>query len=170
MKPYKLSMVGDIRDAIDASEFVLFADYEGMNMEQFAELRDKLREQDARMKVVRNAFVRVISEEKEWGLSQLSGSTAMVAGQGDVSAVAKLLKQFAKDNEKGEVKSGVMGDRVLSGAEVMAIADLPPREVLLAQLLGTMNAPMGQLVGVMNQKVASLVYVLKAAADKKAAE
>jgi large subunit ribosomal protein L10 len=169
MRPEKISIVGDIRETIDSAEYVLFADYGGMTMEQFHDLRGRLRKNDARVKVVKNAFMRVVAEEKKWALGELQGSTAMVAGQGDVSAVAKLLKDFAKETNKGEVKSGVMGEAILSADDVKAIAELPPREVLLAILLGTMAAPMSQLVGVMNQKLASIVYVLKAAADKKSA-
>ena len=92
----------------------------------------------------------------------------MITGKGDISELAKVISGFVKDhNKKAAIKGGCLDGRVLQAADVNALATLPPREVMLGVLVGTVAAPMSQLVGVFNQKLLSLLYVLKAAETKK---
>jgi large subunit ribosomal protein L10 len=88
-----------------------------------------------------------------------------------VTQVAKVLRAFAKaaTNKLPVVKGGYLSGQTLVAAQVESLADIPPREVLLGRMVGTIAAPMTRLVGAMNQKICSLLYVLKAVADKKAA-
>jgi large subunit ribosomal protein L10 len=91
---------------------------------------------------------------------------AIVTGT-DVVQAAKTLKKFNSANGMPQVKAGYMGNVYLTSAEIDVLAELPPREVLLAQVVGTVAAPLSRLVGVLQQKVSSIVYVLKAIENKK---
>jgi large subunit ribosomal protein L10 len=92
----------------------------------------------------------------------LSGQTAVVTGDSDVCAAAKALKDFAKSAGKPEIRGGVLDGELLDEAKVKALADLPPMEILQAQLLGVLNMPAQQLVTVLDQPGASLARVLQA--------
>ena len=109
-----------------------------------------------------------MGDERREALSAvLQGPTGLVTGTGDATVVAKVLATFKKANELPEMKGGFLNDQMLTGSDVEAMAKIPPREILLSQLVGTVQAPMTSLVGVMNAKVSSLLYVLSAIEDKK---
>jgi large subunit ribosomal protein L10 len=97
----------------------------------------------------------------------LQGPTGVITGTGDVTVVAKALTTFKKAEGLPGMKGGVLNDQTLTGGDIEAMAKIPPREILLSQLVGTVQAPMTSLVGVMNAKVSSLLYVLSAIEDKK---
>jgi large subunit ribosomal protein L10 len=135
------------------------------------DLRGHLSGAKAEIHVVPNALLGVAARGLGWGdMSQfLVGPTAMVSGAGDVSQVAKLLTAYVRDNNLPiAIKGGRLASQMLGAKDVVSLAELPPREILLGRVVGTIAAPMSRLVGVMNQKVASLLYVLKAVAEKKA--
>ncbi len=169
MRSEKTAIVRELHDRLEGADFVLLADYHGLNVTQIAELRGRLREHSSEFHVVKNSFFGLAAKELGWeGLdSILSGPIGAVTGVGDVTEAAKALKDFVKANEKPVVKGGVLDSKVLTSAEVDALASMPPRPVMLGQLVGTIAAPMTQLVGVMNQKVLTLLYVLKAVEEKK---
>jgi len=172
MRPEKKSIIEEIRGRLDGAGFVLLTDCRGMTSEQFRELRGQLRGVQATLKVIPNALFGFVA--KESGLDDLSqflaGPTAMIVGSGDVTLVAKSIKAFTKTaGNRPVIKGGSLTGRTLTAAEVESLAEIPPREVLLGMMVGTIAAPMTRLVGVMNQKLASLLYVLNAVADKKVA-
>ena len=98
--------------------------------------------------------------------ADLNGQTAIVIGDKDVAAAAKVLKTFTAEFKKPEVKTGIVDKLVVSTEQIQPIADLPSREVLLATLLGLLNAPGDQLVRVLNEPASALARVLKAKADE----
>jgi large subunit ribosomal protein L10 len=169
MRPEKETMVAEIRDAVADKGFVILADYKGMNVTQTSTLRGRLRDVNARYTVVKNRLMeRVAADAGLNGLDDgLAGPTAVVAGDGDVVEVAKVLKAFIKENDKPVIKLGAIDGQVVSAGDVEQLASMPPRIELLGRLVGTVAAPMTQLVGVLNQKLCSLVYVLQAVRDKK---
>jgi large subunit ribosomal protein L10 len=119
--------------------------------------------------VVKNTFLRLAAKEAGYPeLGELSGQTAIVVGDQDVAAAAKVLKTFNGEFKKPVVKTGVVDRLVVSSDQINAIADLPSREVLLATLLGVLQAPATQLVRVLNEPASSLARVLKAKADAAA--
>jgi large subunit ribosomal protein L10 len=146
MRPEKESIVREISAALDASEFAFLADYRGLSVKQIAELRGALAEADAEMHVQKNSFLGIALGKER---------------------AAKVLAKFTKTNESLSLKGGVLNDQALTASDVDAMAQIPPREILLSQLVGTVQAPMTSLVGVMNAKVSSLLYVLNAIEDKK---
>jgi large subunit ribosomal protein L10 len=172
MRPEKSAIAASIKERLQESSFVILAEYRGMTVSQSEELRGQLSAADARMMVVPNRqFGHVARDSDLGGLTDgVSGPTAMVFGSGDVVEASKILKVFAKANKLPVVKLGALDGRVITAGDVNELADLPPREVLYAMVVGTVAAPMSQLVGVMNQKLSSLLYVLTAAKEKKASE
>lgn len=99
----------------------------------------------------------------------LRGQTAIVIGDKDVAAAAKVVKTFAAEAKKLSVRAGIVDKLAVSGEQINAIADLPSREVLLATLLGVLQAPASKLVRVLNEPASSLARVLKAKVDQASA-
>lgn len=170
MRPEKASIVEDLQTKLNASPFLFVADYTGLKVSQFAELRNRLWGAGARCHVVKNTFLRRAAKEAGLPeLGELKGQTAIVFGDKDVAAAAKILKTFSTEFKKPEIKTGVVDRLVVSGDQIKAIADLPSREILLATLLGVLQAPASKLVRVLNEPASALARVLKAKADQTGA-
>jgi len=170
MHPAKASIVDDLQKKLNASPFLFVADYTGLKVSQFAELRNRLHATGARCHVVKNTFLRKAAKEAGLPeLAELKGQTAIIVGDKDVAAAAKVLKSFTAEFKKPEVKTGVVDKVVVTTDQIKAIADLPSREILLATLLGVLNAPATKLVRVLNEPASSLARLLKAKAEKDAA-
>jgi large subunit ribosomal protein L10 len=168
MRPEKASIVADLKEKLSRSPFVLVADYQRMNVNHFADLRNRLAGSGAEVHVVKNSFLRrAISES---GLpdvtGELKGQTAIVTGDKDAAPVAKALKSFAAEFKLATVKIGIVDKSVLSTEQVDHLAELPPREVLLAQLLGLLLSPATKLVRLLNEPGSALARLLKAKAGK----
>jgi len=164
MRPEKLTIVEDLQAKLNASPFVLITDYTGLLVDQFSVLRGRLAETGAECKVVKNTFLRQAMSAA--GLPDISadlkGQTAIIIGEKDVAAAAKTLKTFVSEFKKPEIKLGVVDRLVVNADQINVIADLPSREVLLAQLLGVLQAPASKLVRTLNEPAASLARALKA--------
>lgn len=164
MNPDKKFILDEIKGRVDESDFVLVVDYTGTTVPAFNELRSRLLEQNAECHVAKNTFMRKVLEEA--GIPNLGetlkGQTAFVTGTSDVCAVAKIVANFQKEFQKPEIRAGVLDGDVLDSDQVKALAALPAREVLLAQLLSTINAPASKLVRTINEPGASLARVIKA--------
>ena len=164
MRPEKTLIVSDVREKLKASPYLLIVDFTGMKVPHFETLRTKLSEAGAKISVVRNTFLRIAAQELQMPemSESLSGQTAMVTGEVDICAAAKVLKTFAAEFKKPTVRAGVLDNAALSAAQVAVLADLPSKDVLRATLLGLLQAPASQLVRVLNEPAASLARVLKA--------
>jgi large subunit ribosomal protein L10 len=168
LRPEKVSEAAEIEGRVSGALYMILADYNGMDMPMTSALKDSLRENGASFNVVKNRMLnRALPEDVS---ELLKGQTAMIYGEGDVVEVAKVIKKFTAENEKPVVKGGFVEGKAVTAKDVVALAKLPSKDVLRAQLLGTLQAPATNLVGVMDQKVASLVYVLSAVKDKKEQE
>ena len=169
MRSEKRYVVQSIAKMIDDSDYCYFVTYTGLKVKDFSNLRNELAKQNAACHVLKNSLIRKAAAElKITALDaiDLTHSTAMVYGSGDCGAVAKLLAEFGKKNESVKAKGGYVDSAYLSPADVTAIADLPTREVLLAMLLGVIQAPARNLVSVVNQGVAQVVNVANAYKEK----
>lgn len=167
MRPEKANVVENLQVKLNGSPFLFVADYTGLRVDQFSELRTRLAGVGARCHVVKNTFLRRAA--KEVGLpemGELKGQTAIVVGDSDVAAAAKVLKSFSAEFQKPVLKTGVIDRAVVTTEQIKAIADLPSREVLLATLLGVLQAPASKLVRVLNEPASALARVLQAKADK----
>jgi large subunit ribosomal protein L10 len=168
MRPEKASIVSDLSERLNRSPFVLVTDYQRMKVGQFGELRNRLTPAGAEVHVVKNTFLkRAMAESGMPDVSdQLIGQTAVVTGEKDVAPVAKILKTFAAEFKIATLKIGVVDKAVLSTADVEALAELPSRETLLAQLLGLLLMPATSLVRVLNEPASAFARLLKAKADQ----
>jgi len=171
MRPEKITIVEDLQAKLNASPFVLVTDYTGLRVDQFSILRNRLADTGAECKVVKNTFLRRAMSDA--GLpdigTDLKGQTAIVIGEKDVAAACKVLKVFVAEFKKPEVKLGIVDRMVVNSDQINAIADLPSREVLLAQLLGVMQAPASTLVRLLNEPASALARVLKAKTEAQPA-
>jgi len=169
MKEEKQAYVSEIVERINDSPFLMITEYGGLDVTGFAELRKRLSETGASFTVVKNSFVRRAAAEAELPeelTADLSGQTAIVTGDSDVCAAAKVIKTFADEFNKPEVRVGVLDGKLLEADEIKALASLPSREVLLGQLLGVLQAPATKLARVLSEPAASLARVLKAKEDQ----
>jgi large subunit ribosomal protein L10 len=170
MHPAKATIVEDLQAKLNASSFLFVADYTGLRVGQFAELRNRLWNAGARCHVVKNTFLkRAAADAGLPELGTISGQSAIIVGDRDVAAAAKVLKTFAAEFQKPSVKLGIVDKVVISPEQIQTIADLPSRNVLLATLLGVLNAPASKLVRVLNEPASALARVLKAKAEKEGA-
>ncbi|MCX7592029.1 MAG: 50S ribosomal protein L10 [Kiritimatiellae bacterium] len=169
MRPEKESIVREVRHRMEGGRFVLLADYTGLSVEDMTDLRRRLREVSSSVYVAKNSFIKYAALQLGWdGLSKwLKGPTAVISGEGDLTAVAKLLRGFQRERGRLVLKGGRASGRDLSAADIGAIADLPPREALVAQMVGALSAPLHRLVFAMRHKILSLVLALKAIEKKK---
>lgn len=140
----KQAVVGEISDKLKAAASVVVVDYRGLDVGQVTELRKQLREAGIEFKVYKNSMSRRATEATGLeGLNEhLTGPNAIAFSNEDVVAPAKILNDFAKKNDKLEIKAGVIEGVVASAADVKALAELPSREGLLSMLLSVLQAPM----------------------------
>lgn len=166
----KKEVVQELSDKIKSAKAMVFADYRGLTVEQDTELRTALRKAGVEYKVVKNTLTRFAAKENGLeGLdSYLNGPTAMALSTTDPVSPAKVLSEYAKKFEKFEIKAGVVEGKIIDVAGVTSLAELPPREVLIAKVLGGFNAPISGLVNVLNGNIRGLVVALNAIAEKKA--
>jgi large subunit ribosomal protein L10 len=167
MRPEKATIVADVQAKLQKSPFLLIADYAGMQVKHFEELRARLAGAGAEIHVVKNTFIK--RAVKELGLPELngalSGQTAMITGESDICSAAKILKTFVAEFEKPPVRVGILDNAILTADQVKVLADLPSKEILQATLLGVLLAPATKLVRVLNEPASSLARVLKAKAE-----
>lgn len=169
MRPEKEAMLTEIRNRVQESVFVILTDFGSMNVETTQLLRGKLSEVDAEFHVVKNRLFKHLADEVggEKLKEGLTGRSAMVTGTGEVTDVARVLRDFIKEKNVPTLKVGAMEGAFLSEEDLKALASMPSKDEMRARLVGTLAAPMQQTVGVLHQKLSSLLYVLKAAETKK---
>lgn len=163
-------IVQAIAEKMNESQSIVITDYRGLNVQQVTELRRRLREAGIEYRVLKNTMVRFAAHKVGIeGLDEvLNGPTAVAFGVKDPVAPAKILSEFAKTNDKLQIKAGVLEKKVISAENVKALADIPPREVLLSMVLRGMQGPISGLVNVLQGNIRNLVYVLAAVQEKKA--
>lgn len=170
MRFEKKLIVGDISEVLKDSAYLYFVSYKGLKVKDFAAFRNELAKNEAQCTVLKNRLI--IKAAEAAGITDvadmcLKGDTAMISGKGDAGAVAKVIATFSKVNVEVKAKSGYVEGSVLDEAGVKSIADLPPKEVLQAMLLGTLQAPASNLVGVLNNAGAQIVNILSNYKDSK---
>jgi large subunit ribosomal protein L10 len=165
----KVAVVDEVRERLSSSTAALLTEYRGMNVKQLAELRRALRPAGGDYKIYKNTLVRFAAHAE--GITDidglLKGPTAIAFVEGDAAAVAKALRDFARTNPALVVKGGVMADKALSTAEARALADVEPRDVLLARLAGAFAAPMQQFAGLLQALPRDFAYGLQALVEQR---
>lgn len=170
-KSNKEQLVSELAGQLASAKASFLADYRGLTVDQVNQLRGKLREVGVDYRVVKNTLLRLAAKDTGTACLEeyLAGPTAIAIVKDDPVAPAKVLSDYAKQNNKFELKAGALDGKVLSLDEIKALSELPSREVLLAKMLGSINAPVANFVGVLAAVPRSLVQVLAAIQDKKAA-
>lgn len=168
----KQVIVQEIADKMKNAQGTVVVDYRGLNVEEVTELRKKARENNIDYKVYKNSMMRFAAKEAgvEGLLDVLVGPTAIAFCEDDPVAPAKLINDFAGEHKALEIKAGVVEGKVLDVAGVKELAELPPREVLVARVLGGLNAPISGFANVLNANLKGLVVALNAIAEQKGAE
>jgi large subunit ribosomal protein L10 len=164
----KAAVVDEIAGQIGESEAIFAVDYRGITVTQVAELRGNLREADARFRVVKNSLSERAADKAgaENLKPMLIGPTALALVKGDAAAAAKALNDAARRFNLLEFKGGILNGEVLSADDVRSIARLPSRQVLYAQLVGTVAAPLTGLARGLNALIGGLAIQLQAIADQ----
>lgn len=171
----KVAVVDEVRDKLGASDAVVFTEYRGLTVTQMAELRRSLAGGGGEYRVYKNTLVRLATQglEQADALSEtLTGPTAIAfvgqkpdGTQGDPVVVAKALKAFAKANPALVIKGGLLGDDILSTEEISALAEVAPREELLARFAGGLAAPMRNMAALLAAATTNFAYGLQALID-----
>jgi large subunit ribosomal protein L10 len=164
----KVAVVDEVKTRLEESDAAFLTEYRGLTVKDLATLRGNLRANGAEYKVYKNTLVRFAVRDLDIsGVDDaLTGPTAIAFVKGDAAAAAKSLRDFAKTNPNLIVKGGVLGSKALTAKDAAALADLPPREVVLAQLAGLFAQPMQQFASLLQTLPRNFAYGLKALADK----
>jgi large subunit ribosomal protein L10 len=173
-KSDKEKVVTDLTERLRGAETMIVADYRGLTMPQIDALRTKLVENGARFTVVKNTLTRRAAEAAgaDALLALLEGPSAIafVEADGDAVAVAKALADSARDTKVLEIRGGVMQGRVITGADVDALAKLPPLDVLRGQVIGAIIAPLSAIAGLVNAPLQNLYGLIEARIEQLQAD
>lgn len=173
-RPEKAAVVAEVRDRLTRSDAALLTEYRGLDVPAMAELRRSLRAVGSEYKIYKNTLVRLAVREIGLDIDDLlTGPTAIAfVGQsadgapGDAAAVAKALRDYSRTRGELVLKGGVLAGRTLDADGLRALADLPPRPVLLAQVAGAFEAPLAKLAGLLGALPRNFAYGLKALIDR----
>src|SRR5579862_3233227 len=168
MRAEKQFITSEYLTRLNASPFFIVVDYKGLKVGPMTELRKRLQKAGSEVHIVKNSIFRLAA--KEAGVADLNGSlagqVAVITGQKDVSAAAKVVKTFNAEFDKLKVHFGYLNNNRLAASDLVALADLPSIEVLRGKLLGLFQAPATKLAVLLNTPASQLARVLQARAEK----
>ena len=168
-RPEKVAVVEEVREHLGSSGAAIITEYRGLKVGDLATLRRQLRTAGADYKIFKNTLVRRATADSDRAAlnAYLSGPTGIVFVRDDVGAVAKVLRDFGRMHPQLVVKGGLLGTQLLDADGASALAELPSREMLLAQLAGALAAPMRQFASLLQALPRSFAYGLSALIDKR---
>ena len=165
----KVAVVDEVRERLSSANAALLTEYRGLAVGELARLRRSLREAGGEYKIYKNTLVRFAA--RDLGIDELEamleGPTAIAFVEGDAVTVAKALRDYSRTNPNLVVKGGLLGAKVLTATDAAALAELPSRDQLLAQLAGAMAAPMQAFAGLLQALPRNLAYGLQALIDQQ---
>ena len=165
----KQKIVEEIKSLLNESEMAVVLDYKGLNIKEMSDLRSRLQTNNGICKVTKNSLMRkAIDGEKGWTNleSLLTGTNAFVLIKDDVGSAVKAIQSFQKETKKSETKGALFEGKLLSEAEIKAIADLPSKEVLMAKIAGALNAVTTKIAISINEVPSGLARSLKQHSEK----
>jgi large subunit ribosomal protein L10 len=167
----KEPLVEEMAQLLAGSETLFVSDYRGLTVSELSDLRAKLRERGATLHVLKNTLAKIAAERsgREKMAELFTGPTAVTFAGDDLVGAAKALADYARLHKELDVRGGFMQNKLIDAAGVRAIATLPPRDVLIAQVVGTIASPMTGLVTVLQGTIAGFVRALNQVAEQKGA-
>lgn len=167
----KNEAIEELKQQLSSNPNLFFTDFRGLTVVELRTLRNALRKESARYAVIKNTLFGIaIGAEKRAALkSVLEGPTGVAFAANDPVGAAKALTQFANDSKKLQIKAGIVDGKIIDRAQIEALSKVPPRQELLARLVGSLRSPIYRLHGAMKGHHRKLVYVLSAIHEKKAA-
>lgn len=167
----KQAQVAELVEVLSTEDTAIISDHRGLSVADLLRIRRQLRERDIRFRVIKNRLARIAAEQAGRSdlIPLLSGSSALVTGGGDESALARGLLEALRPYRTIEVRGAALRGTTVDGATVARLASLPPREVLLAQLAGGLAAPLGTMAGLLAAPLRDLGYGLAQLRDQREA-
>jgi len=169
LREKKIQIVTKLADDLSRSTIVIATNYQGLTAKQIAELRNVLAKTGAGYHVVKNTLARFAADKagREHVMEIIKGPVALVFGYDDVVNPAKALNQYIKSTESRlQIRGGLLGERILTPGDVVSLANLPPKKVLVSQLIAQLNAPISSLHNVISSPLQGLLNVLLARTQK----
>lgn len=160
----KVAVVKELSEKLKKAEATIFTDFKGLKVDALTCLRKQLREKDMEYKVIKNTLLKLALKDTpfEQIKEEVIGSNALAFCYTDPVALAQVLIDFRRKNELFKIKKGILSGKVLDANEIEVLAQLPSREILLAQLLGVIEAVLRDFVGLLYNILAQLLYILNA--------
>jgi len=160
----KAKIVGELEQTMAKSTIIVLSDYRGVTAPQITNVRRKLRASNSEIKVVKNTLARLAASKagKDALVKSLDGTLAITFGYGDIAATVKALVSAQADAESLVIKGGLLGNVMYGKEQILSLATMPPREVLLGRVLGQMNAPVSRFVGVLASPMRGFMGILQA--------
>jgi large subunit ribosomal protein L10 len=160
----KEQIIAELHKKLERASAAILTDYKGLTVAEITTLRDSLAVEKVDYQVVKNTLMRLACKQTDASVLDplLTGTCAVAIAFGDPAVPAKVIKKFSKSNEKLKLKAGALGNRLIDPDQILALADLPPKEELLAKMLGTLNAVPTSLVTVLSGVPRAFVGVLAA--------
>lgn len=168
-KPEKVAKVEAIRRKFLDHQVIFLTDFSGLSVKEISRLRKNLKDKGAEYRVLKNTLTLLAIKGTEYEALEkfMVGPVAVAFTQGDPMAVAKELTAFSRENPALKIKGGYMEGKAMEAAEVRSLATLPPREVLMARVVGAFQSPIYRLHGALSGPYRKLVYALRAVAESK---
>jgi len=165
----KSTEIESLKARFSKSLMTILADYKGLSVASLTDLRNNLRQRDSSFKVVKNRLAKIAIQDTPAKVldEHFVGTTAVATTETDPAGPAKVIVDFAKENESLKIKAGYLDGKLIDLNEIKALANLPAKEELIAKLMGSMLAPASNLVSVLVQIPRQLVNVLSAIKDQK---
>ena len=163
-KEEKVLEVARLTEMLEKGRLTMFTDFRGMPAHEMTELRKRLRAKGVDYRVIRNTLMSLALDKAGKGDAKalLQGPTAVAVSYGEEIETAKLFADFLRQSKTLKLRGALLLDRVIRSDEVLALAALPPREVLISRVLGAMQAPLAGFVGVLQAPISGLLMVLQA--------
>ena len=170
-RPEKVAVVDEIRTKLAEADATVLTEYRGLSVHDLAALRGSLRGSGTEYKVFKNTLARRAIEGAGYDeiTSMFEGPVALAFVRGDAAAAAKALRDFGKDNPALVVKGGLLGERIITPADIEALADLPSREVMLTQIAGMFQAPLTKAAGLFQAFTRNFAYGVQALINERVA-
>jgi large subunit ribosomal protein L10 len=164
INPKKTSILSNISDLLSKSKSVAIVDYKGLKVSQATDLRRQVRKSGGELLVTKNTLFKIAAKLPDY---KLEGTSAFVFSQTDEVSSIKTVADFAKKNQLPTFKGGLLGDRLLTAAEVTQLSVLPDKATLIAKTLGGLKSPLFGLANALNWNISKLVRTLDAVRSKK---